>query len=70
MNNFEIEKITNTEDTFKITVNSFFSMKFSMEELKDLSKKLNEFIEKNTRINYTYIRNRKTGRLEKIFDNE
>ena len=70
MKEFNIEKVTGTEDTFNLTVNSFLSMNLSMDELKDLSVKLNEVIEKSTHISYTLIRNKKSGRLEKVFDND
>lgn len=70
MKEFNIEKVTGTEDTFNLTVNSFLSMNLSMDELKDLSVKLNEVIEKSTHISYTLIRNKKSGRFEKVFDND
>lgn len=70
MKEIDFEKVTGTEDTYNLKINSFFTMSFSMDELKDLSSKLNEFIEKNTHISYSFIRNKKTGRLEKVFDND
>ena len=70
MKEFNIEKVTGTEDTFNLTVNSSLSMNLSMDELKDLSVKLNEVIEKSTHISYTLIRNKKSGRFEKVFDND
>lgn len=70
MKEFNIEKVTGTEDTFNLTVNSFLSMYLSMDELKDLSVRLNEIIEKNAHISYTLVRNKKSGRFEKVFDND
>lgn len=70
MKEINIEKVTGSEDTFDLKINNFVLMNFSMDELKDLSSKLNEFIEKNKHISYSFIRNKKTGRLEKVFDND
>lgn len=70
MKEFNIEKVTGTENTFNLTVDSFLSLNLSMDELKDLSARINEVIEKNTHVSYTLVRNKKSGRFEKVFDND
>ena len=66
MKKIEIEKLS--DNNFKFSIESFLTIVFSQEEMESLGKKINDIIEENIKKNFSYIRNRKTGRLEKKFE--